>query len=205
MPVLSLLLSLTLQDPIVGWRCSVDRTVSDHSYHLSQAVEGRHRFPRRFRIDWLSAPFRVARFVEWIDVNGTPPRAPRTINLSVPASRRDSRAVLRIVSSDGTGRLLSNDPARWTIQTASSTSGLLFQSLDPDLNRQLWAMRNFRAVAEDRRGRVLGALDIRFPDPAEAERIAAELDREIDGKLRDPANPANRCNSYGAEAYTDPV
>jgi hypothetical protein len=203
--VLSLLLSLTLQDPIVGWRCSAERTVSDHSYQLSQAVEGRHRFPRRFRIDWLSAPFRVARFVEWIDIEGMPPRAPRTINLSVPASRRNSRALLRIVSPDGTVRLLSNDPARWTIQMASSSSELLFQSLDPDLNRQLWAMRSFRVVAEDRRGRVLGALDIRFPDPAEAERLAAELHREVEGKLRDPADPANRCTSYGAEAYADPV
>ena len=153
MPVLPLLLSLTLQDPVVGWRCSVDRTVSDHSYHLSQAVEGRHRFPRNFRINWFSAPFRVARFVDWIDVSGMPPQAPRNVNFSVPVSRRTSGAVLRIVWPDGTGRLLSNDPARWTIGRSSTTNDLLFQSLDPELNRQLWAARNFRVVAEDRRGR----------------------------------------------------
>ena len=203
MPMLSLLLSLALQDDIIGWRCTAEQTVADHVYRLEQSVEEDQRSPRDFRISWLSGPFVVARFIGWLDVDGMPPGPPRTINFRVSVSGRVSRPLLRLAAADGTGQLLSDMPSRWTIQT--SPGEVHFQSLDPALNRSLWIARSFTAIVEDRRGRVLGRLEIRFPDPAEVTAIAAALEPEVDAKLRDPANPANRCTSYGSEAYIDPV
>jgi hypothetical protein len=204
MPMLSLLLFLALQDDIIGWHCSAERAVDGRVYRLVQSIEGEHRFPRDFRVDWMSEPFSVERSVGWTDFQGMPPGAPRSINFRVPVSRRASRPLLRILTPDGTAQLLS-DASRWSVSSSSTTNHVYFLSMDRDLNGQLWAARTFRVVAEDRRGRVLGTLDIGLPDPVEATRLAAELAREVDRKLDDPANPANQCSAYGSEAYADPV
>lgn len=202
MPMLSLLVSLGLQSEIIGWTCSAERTVDGRVYRSRRSIEGEHRYPGHFRISWPSG-FRDAEpFVEWIE--GRPPDAPRTINFSVPLSRRASRAYLRIILPDGAERSVPNSPAIWHVSTRPTGIGH-FQSLEPDLNRQLWAAGSFRTVVEDRRGRVVGMRDISLPDPAEAVRLAAELDRQVDEKLRDPANPEMSCESYGSEAYVDPA
>ena len=106
--------------------------------------------------------------------------------------------------AEGTGQLLANEPSRWNLYPTGGHR-VSFSSMDPGLNRQLWTARNFRAAVEDRRGRVLGTLDIRLPDPAEAVRLAAALAPEVDAKLTDPARPANQCAGYGEEAYVDPA
>lgn len=204
MPMLSLLLSLALQDDIIGWHCDAERVVDGRVYRLVQSIEEEHRFPRDFRVSWMSGPFSVERFVGWSDFDGMPPGPPRTISFRVPVSRRASRPLIRLLTPDGTGQLLS-DASGWTISSSSSTNHVYFLSLDRGLNGRLWAARSFRVVAEDRRGRVLGSLDISLVDPAEAVRLAAELAREVDRKLDDPANSANRCSAYGQEAYSDPV
>ena len=211
MLMLSLLLSLAFQDQIIGWNCDAQREVDGRVYRLLQTVEGNERSPRVLTLSWMSGPFRVERSVEWSGFSpegGLPPAAPRVLQFWVPASARRSRPALRIRWPDGTERLLSNDPgAGWTISmsTPPAPPRLLFSSLSRDLNQALWLARSVHAVAEDRRGRVLGTLDFSFPDPAEPAGIAAALVPEVDAKLGDPANPANRCSSYGPEVYEDPV
>jgi hypothetical protein len=202
--VLPLLLSIALQDDIIGWRCRAERTIDDHVYQLSQAIEGGHRYPRGLRINWLSRPFEVVRYLDWTDIEGWPPTAPRVVGFDIAVAGRSSRLVLRISFADGTGQLLANEPSRWNLYPTGGHR-VSFSSMDPGLNRQLWTARNFRAAVEDRRGRVLGTLDIRLPDPAEAVRLAAALAPEVDAKLTDPARPANQCAGYGEEAYVDPA
>jgi hypothetical protein len=202
--VLSLLLSIAVQDEIIGWRCSAERRIDDHVYQLSQSIEGGHRYPRRLRINWLSRPFEVVRYLDWIDIEGWPPEAPRIIGFQVPITGRASHPALRILFADGTGQLLSNQPARWYLNPTHEHA-VSFSSTDRGLNRQLWMARAFRVAVEDRRGRVLGTLDVHLPDPAEAVRLAAELSPEVDAKLTDPTRPANQCGGYGLEAYADPA
>jgi hypothetical protein len=203
--MLSLLLSLALQDDIMGWRCAAERTVTDHVYRLEQSVEEDQRSPREFSINWLAGPFDIARSVRWLEVEGMPPGPPRSIVLRVRLSRRDARPVLRLVTPGGTDRVYPANTWRLTMTVSSPPSELTILSLDPDLNRSLWLAGRFRAAVEDRRGRALGALEVRLPAPDEAVRVAAELDPEVAAKLRDPANPANGCSPYGSEAYVDPV
>jgi hypothetical protein len=204
--MLSLLLSLALQAEPIGWDCSAERTLEGLVYRSRQAIESGQRFPRNFRVNWMAGPFDVAHFVEWSETAGRLPDVPRTINFSVAVSGRTSRGTLRLILPDGTEQRLAPNPAIWTVSPASASASVgLFQSLDGDLNRRLWAARRFRAVVEDRRGRVLGALDMSFPEPALVTQVAADLTREVDEKLRDPANPGNACRPYGAEAYYDPV
>ena len=136
--MLYLLLSLALQNDIIGWTCSAERTVDDRAYRLSQSIEGTHRYPSRFRVNWMSGPFEVERFVEWIDIEGMPPDGPRAVAFRVPVDRRVSRPFLRIVFSDGTGQLLSNQATRWYIGP-SSARAISVLILDRGLNRQLWA------------------------------------------------------------------
>ena len=205
MPILSLLLSLALQDDILGWRCSAERTVTDHVYRLEQSVEQDQRSPREFRINWLAGPFDIARSVSWLEVEGMPPGPPRSIVLRVRLSRRVARPVLRLVTPDGTDRVYRDNTWRVTVMVSSPPNELTVLSLDPELNRSLWSAGRFRAVVEDRRGHTLGALELRLPAPDEAVRVAAELDPEVEAKLRAPANPANSCSPYGSEAYVDPV
>ncbi len=202
--MLSLLLSLALQDDILGWRCSAERAVDGHVYRLSQSIERGHRYPRNLEVRWMAGPIEVVRSLDWIDIEGWPPDAPRVITFLVPVTGQASRPVLRITFADGTGQLLTYQPPRWYLNPTRDHR-VSFSSMDRGLNRQLWAARSFRVAVEDRRGRLLGALDLSFPDPAEATRMAAELAPQIDAKLADPARPANQCSGYGEEAYVDPA
>ena len=203
--MLSLLLSLALQDDIIGWRCAAERTITDHVYRLEQSVEEDQRFPRELRIAWLAGRFAIARSVSWLEVEGMPPGPPRSLVIRVRLGRRDSRPVLRLITPDGTEQVFRDNSWRLTMTVSPSPHELTVLSLDPELNRSLWSAGRFRAVVEDRRRRVLGALEMRLPAPEEAVRVAAALGPEVEAKLRDPANPANQCSSYGSEAYVDPV
>jgi hypothetical protein len=203
--LLSLLLSLALQDDIIGWRCAAERTVTDHVYRLEQSVEEDQRSPREFRVNWLAGPFDIARWVSWLEVEGMPPGPPRSILLRVRLSRPVVRPVLRLVTPDGPERVYRDNTWRMTMMVSSPPNELTVLSLDPDLNRWMWSARGFRVVVEDRRGHAVGALEVRLPAPDEAVRVAAELDPEVEAKLRDPANPANNCSPYGSEAYIDPA
>src|SRR5205085_7919482 len=136
-------------------------------------------------VKWLAVRLEVVRDLDWIDIEGWPPEAPRVISFLVPVAGQTSRPVLRITFADGTGQLLTYQPSRWYLNPTREHT-VSFSTMDRGLNRQLWAARNFRAVVEDRRGRVLGALDISLPDPVEATRMAAELATEADAELADP-------------------
>lgn len=145
---------------------------------------------------------RTERFVEWD--YGDPPLsdAPRVINFQIPAARRTSRVVVRMVFPDGTEQSIAQGRGLSLLRSGDAWS---FQSLDPDLNRRIWAARNLRAVVEDRRHRALGEIEMDFPASSEVMRLGAELALEVDAKLTDPSRSSNRCDPYGEEAYIDPV
>jgi hypothetical protein len=201
--MLPFLLSMVLIDEPLGWSCSAQRLIEDRRYILDRSVEGSQRsYFGRFRIDWLANQFSVERSVEWSYRDLPRLEAPRSITLSVPVARRTSRATLRIMLPDGTDLPVPGISQGTLIRSANQWQ---FLSLDADFNRQLWAARNFRAVVEDRRGRVLGSREISFPNPGEVSRLSAELASEVEPKINDPANPAMQCSPYGEEAYVDPV
>ena len=202
LPALPLLLSFAFQDEPIGWRCGAEHAAGGRSYEVERAIEGEHRFPASIQVSWTSGS-NIERSVEWNYGLTAPPDAPRVIYFTIPMTRRKSRATLRVVFPDSTERLLDS---RMDISRPADSGRLwIFQSLDGDVNRALWSARNFRAVLEDRRGRLLGSAEISFPDPAEVAEIVALLNREVDEKLNDPADPANECSAYGAEAYIDPI
>lgn len=205
MLLLSLLASLPLQDDIIGWSCTARRAAGDRIYQVRQSVEGAHRFEPQVTISWRSGPSGDESSVRWLGAR-RPGQLPGIL-LTVPLARRASNTVLRIVFADGTGQVIREDMAWWRVERRwrASTGVGTFESPDGPFNRRLWAARAFRLIAEDRRGRPLGALDVSLPDLAEADRIAAELGREVAARLDDPASPASRCSSYGQEAYLDPA
>lgn len=197
-----LALALSTQDEPLGWSCSAERAVEDRAYRLDRAIERGHEFFARLRISWMSNPVRTERFVEWN--YGDPPLsdAPRLISFRIPATRRTSRATVRMVFPDGTGQSIV---PTWETVLRRAGDSWSFDSLNPDLNRRLWAARNVRAVLEDRRHRVLGEIEMHFPESNEVMRLGAELALEVENKLADPSRPENRCSSYGEEVYADPV
>lgn len=202
MPMLSLLVSFALQGDIIGWHCSAERSIEGRVYRWRQAIEGQQRSTRELSV----SPAQADEPADWIARASQLPDLSWSLSFSMPISRRTTRADLRILLPDGTERLLPNQLLIWS-RSPRSSSPILghLQGLPDELDRLLWAAGGARLVAQDRRGRVLGTLEVHLPDGAEAARIAGELERETDMKLRNPGDPANQCSPYGQEAYHDPV
>ena len=205
MAMLSMLLALALQGSSAGWYCTAEREVEDRTYYLERSIDGLHHIGLSLSVNWTSGPSQIRRRVEWGDRGRTgelPPAPPSWIEFSVPvsspapASASGARPVLRIRWPDGTERRLSDNlgPRGWGITRSifSSTPSVEFTSQNRDLNRALLAARTIHAVAEDRRGRVLGEVDLDFPDLDEPVRIIALLMPEAEAMLDRPLSAENR-------------
>jgi hypothetical protein len=206
--MLPILLWLAAQDEPIGWTCNVERKEGDLVYVAQQSVEGGRRFSRTLRAKWMRDSFTEDAFVEWDSMDDPPPGVPHIINFRVPLTKRTSRLILRITFPDASTDAIVQTGNTWRTSLYLSTDGAakrpvaLFQSLDRDNNRRLWAARHFRVVVEDRNGQVLGVKAIDLPDPAELMRLDNELGRALDAKLDDASK---QCSGYGPEAYVDPV
>lgn len=198
----SLLVALALPGEIVGWDCRVERDLGGLHYELVQSVEGTGPEARKrggyLRIGWDSVSTTFPNAVDLPYADGALSDTPKLFNIYVPTRKKQLMSKLWIAMAGGEARLMESGPQLLVMNFHGKLQYM--QSQNRDLNRAPWFAGSFTVTVKDKKGRMIGSRNVAF-DRGEVARVVRESVPELDAKLADPTNPANKCRSYDGSRY----